>query len=289
MRAPGTIRSDMREVVTALAGLVLGCAVGTVGFVLWSLSPQFPKAALPHAHAEAAAGLASIAIATAAPVQVPILVYHIVRPAYPSDSAELKKYRVTPELFNAELAHLRNAGYHVIGFQQLEAHFASSTPLPSKPVVLTLDDAWEDQYQYAFPILEQRHDTATFFVFTNAINSRGFLSLSDLKTMVAAGMSVGDHSKSHPYFAHLTATSSLVSQIVKTKHELEQQLGVPVIAFAYPFGQYNAQVLTYIKKAGFLFGRGDGWHGDTISLSDRYTLSALNAPTTLSEFDQRFP
>ncbi len=279
----------MHKVLSALAGALLGVAASTAVFLLLR-SPQASLRAVPHAEAAVVRSVAPANVASSAePVAVPILVYHIVRPAYPSDSAELKKYRVTPGIFDAELAHLRGKGYHVIGFQQLEAHFASSTPLPSKPVILSFDDAWEDQYQYAFPILEKYHDTATFFVFTNAIDSRGFFTISELKTMIAAGMTIGDHSKSHPYFTHLTATSSLVREIIDTKRTLETELGVPVIAFAYPFGQYNPRVLAYVQKAGFLFGRGDGWHGPEVSPATRYTLSALNAPLSLADFEKYFP
>ena len=277
----------MQRFWSALAGVFLGSAVGAAVFLLSPPSPSTFFKTLPHA--EAAAVRSEPAASSTGPVQVPILVYHVVRPSYPSDSAEVKKYAVTPEIFDAELAHLRDAGYHVIGFQNLAARFASSTPLPSKPVILSFDDAWGDQYHYAFPVLEKYHDTATFFVFTNALDSRGFLTWTELHAMVAAGMTVGDHSKSHPYFAHLTATSSLMSEIVDTKRVLETKLGVPVIAFAYPFGQYNARVLEYVKKAGFAFGRVDSWHGPDVSPATRYVLSAMNAPTSLSEFAQRFP
>ncbi len=229
------------------------------------------------------------AATSTAGVDVPILVYHIVRPSYLGDDAAVRAIALTPGTFDAELLHLQSAGYHVVSFRNLEAYFASSTPLPTKPVILSFDDAWGDQYHYAFPVLEKYHDTATFFVFTNALDSRGFLTWTELHAMVAAGMTVGDHSKSHPYFAHLTATSSLMSEIVDTKRVLETKLGVPVIAFAYPFGQYNARVLEYVKKAGFAFGRGDSWHGPDVSPATRYVLSAMNAPTSLSEFAQRFP
>jgi len=261
--------------------------MGAAAILLWPSSSSVFSKTVPHVEAAVVRSVA--AASSTGPIQVPILVYHVVRPSYPSDTAEIKKYAVTPELFDAELAHLRDAGYHVIGFQNLAARLASSTPLPTKPVILSFDDAWGDQYRYAFPVLEKYHDTATFFVFTNALGSRGFLTWAQLKTMLAAGMTVGDHSKSHPYFTHLTATSSLMSEIVDTKRVLEAKLNAPVIAFAYPFGQYNARVLEYVKKAGFVFGRGDAWRGPDVSPATQYTLSALNAPTSLGEFNRLFP
>lgn len=222
-------------------------------------------------------------------IRIPILAYHIVRPSYPSDSAAVRALALTPETFDAELAHLHSAGYHVIGFRDLEAYFASSTPLPSQPVILSFDDGWGDQYEYAFPILRKYGDTATFFVFTNAIDHGKFLTWTDLRTMLAAGMTVGDHSRSHPFLARITATSTLWGEIDGSKKLLEQELGTPVTEFAYPFGQYDPAIISLVKQAGFKSARGDYWDGGEVGRNRLYTLPALNAPTTTEAFDRMFP
>jgi peptidoglycan/xylan/chitin deacetylase (PgdA/CDA1 family) len=221
--------------------------------------------------------------------QVPILVYHIVRPSYPSDDASVKAYAVTPETFDAELSHLATAGYTVIGFGELEAFLDTGAPLPPKPVILSFDDGWSDQYEYAFPILQKYHDTATFFVFTNGIGVKGYLTWDNLRTMINAGMRVGDHSKSHPYLTKIADPAKLADEIEGSKALLEEKLGVPITEFAYPFGQHNAAIITQLQAAGFKSARGDYWSGNTQSDANRYTLNALNTPTTLAQFEQRFP
>lgn len=219
--------------------------------------------------------------------RVPILVYHIVRPSYPDDSAGVRAIAVTPETFEAEMTHLSSAGYHVIPFSALESHLASSTPLPAKPVVITLDDGWEDQYEYAFPILKAHDYPATFFVFTNAIGSKGFFTWSELKEMLAAGMTIGDHTKSHPYLTRLSAAKQQ-DEIAGSKAILERELGVTVNVFAYPFGLKDATTTAILRAAGFVAARDDG--GSPVqSEADIYDLGALNAPTTTTVFDKRFP
>lgn len=229
------------------------------------------------------------AASTTPRVLLPILVYHIVRPNYPNDSAAVRALALTPGVFDAELAHLKDAGYHVVGFPDLEAYFASSTPLPRKPVVLSFDDGWYDQFRYAFPILEKHQDTATFFVFTNAVGRRKFLSWDDLRALVAAGMTIGDHTRSHPYLPQITDPQHLRDEIEGSKRLLENELGVPVTEFAYPFGQYNRALMALVKKAGFKSARADYWNGGVQSLDRLYALAALNAPTTTAAFDRQFP
>lgn len=222
-----------------------------------------------------------------AAVNIPILVYHIVRPSYPDDSQSVRSLALTPEVFDAEMVYLARAGYHVISFDELERYFTRRAPLPSKPIIISFDDGWKDQFEYALPILEKNHVQATFFVFTNAIGRRGFVSWSDLEKIRDAGMTIGSHSKSHPYLTRI-ATSSLPSEIRESKHILEQHLGIRVNEFAYPFGKYTESIALLVKQAGYHAARGDFESGKQ-EVGRLYGLSALNAPTTIAAFEKKFP
>ncbi len=221
-------------------------------------------------------------------IRLPILVYHIIRPSYPSDSTAVRAIAVTPENFDAEMGYLGTAGYHVVRFGDLEAYFTHGSPLPPKPIILSFDDGWADQFKYAFPILNKDHYPATFFVFTNAIGRRGFLTWDELRQMVRAGMNIGDHTRSHPYLTTITSTSTLLSEIIGSKQLLEQKLGVPIDEFAYPFGMYNSSILSLVKEAGYKSARGDYYH-EGQSKANLFILPAMNAPTTTTLFKQRFP
>ena len=275
-----------------------------IGFVAWCLAAQ-SFAAL---YGTAGAAYASAAVVTVpknealyaelptpAPTQppsgdslrLPILVYHIVRPSYPSDSAAVKALAVTPETFRAELSYLKTAGYTVIPFTRLDAYFHDGTPLPPKPIVISFDDGWSDQYAYAFPILREFGYPVTFFVFTNAIGHKGFLTWNELKEMQAAGMSIESHSESHPYLSHMTATSTLRAEIAGSKRILEAHLGTPVTEFAYPFGMVDARIIRLVQAAGYASARGD-YSSTTQSKSRLYDLGGNNAPPTLQKFEQEY-
>src|ERR1700737_3819612 len=89
---------------------------------------------------------------------MPILMYHYVRTP-PSIFSDLMGYRlsVSPEDFTAQMDWLANNRYHPVDFDDLRAYFNGSTPLPSKPVIITLDDGYRDLYTTAFPILAAHH------------------------------------------------------------------------------------------------------------------------------------
>ena len=221
-------------------------------------------------------------------VSLPILVYHIVRPSYPSDDEAVQRLAQTPEVFDEEMQHLGDAGYHVVSFTALENYFRNGTPLPVKPVIISFDDGWGNQFTYAFPILGKYHYTATFFVFTNPIGTHGFLTWDNLRTMVAAGMTIGSHSLSHPYLTNITDPIVLWDEIDGSKQVLEKNLGITVNEFAYPFGQYDATTTALVEKAGYRSARSDVYTEKQFS-NRLYILGALNAPTTTALFAQRFP
>ncbi len=231
---------------------------------------------------------ATVSTSTLGAIDLPILVYHIVRPSYPTDSAAVRALGHTPETFDAEMKYLQDAHYHVVKFSDLENYFKNGKLLPPNPIIISFDDGWSDQFTYAFPILEKYHYTATFFVFTNPIGRRGFLSWSDLKALLAAGMTIGSHSRSHPYLTRDTDPAVLWNEIAGSKEALEKHLGITVGEFAYPFGAYNANIVAMVQKAGYLSARGDRMSGEQAA-SHPYELGALNAPTTLALFKQRFP
>jgi len=222
-------------------------------------------------------------------LKLPILVYHIVRPSDSTDSQAVRDLAHTPEIFDAEMKHLSDAGYTIVSFNDLENYYRSAALLPKKPIIISFDDGWSDQYQYAFPILKKYTYPATFFVFTNPIGTRGFMTWDELREMQKAGMHIESHSRSHPYLIRITDPAKLWNEINGSKERLEKELGVPVTEFAYPFGQYTPDIVALVKKAGYQSARGDHYFRGEQTVNRLFDLDALNAPTTLTLFKQKFP
>lgn len=190
-----------------------------------------------------------------ASVVVPVIVYHSVRPTFAGETEEVKRYSTEPEVFESELMFLRDNGYHVISFSEMLNYFDKGTPLPTKPVILTFDDGWKNQYVYAFPLLKKYGFVGTFFVFTSAIDHKHFMSWDELKEMDAVGMTIGGHTKTHPYLTRITDPVLLANEIAGGKKVLEEHLEKTVDVFAYPFGLNNLTIIKEVTDAGYRIGR----------------------------------
>ena len=201
----------------------------------------------PNVTSESALAPGPLAGASARSVVLPILVYHHVRPGSTSTLF------VSPEVFDEELQYLQYYGFHTISFTDLADYFEKGKPLPPNPTIISLDDGWENQFEYAFPILRKYHDTATFYVVTDYLDHGNFMTTEQLRTMVAAGMTIGCHTRSHPYLTSLGQERAW-DEIAGAKAILEAD-GFNVDTFAYPYGVYDARVVDMVREAGFRTAR----------------------------------
>jgi peptidoglycan/xylan/chitin deacetylase (PgdA/CDA1 family) len=200
-------------------------------------------------------------------VEMPILVYHHVVPGRASGSEEARLLFVTPETFEKQLQYLRDNNYHGVSFNDLADCLENGAPLPERPVILSFDDGWENQFTYAFPLLQKYRFTATFYVVTNYLDNDNFMTVDQLKTMIAAGMTIGGHSRSHPALPGLS-TARQWDEIAASRNWLQERLGVTIDTFAYPYGSYNAGVVALVKAAGYRTAR-------TVDFGTHYTLGEL--------------
>jgi peptidoglycan/xylan/chitin deacetylase (PgdA/CDA1 family) len=214
-------------------------------------------------------------------VEVPILVYHHIRRSVPVGSRAERRLTVTAQSFDHQLKYLQETGCHVITFATLAGYLAGAGELPTKPVIISFDDGWEDQFVNAVPSLEKYHYSATFFVVTDAIDSAGFFSSSQLRRLLGEGMEIGSHSRSHPHLEKINNPGILWDQIYSSKQILESQLGTAVEDFAYPYGSYNATTASAVRSAGYKTARACCIGGVQ---SDAYALRAVMAPDDLAKF-----
>jgi peptidoglycan/xylan/chitin deacetylase (PgdA/CDA1 family) len=71
-----------------------------------------------------------------------------------------------------------------------------------------------------------------------------------LAEMVAGGVTVGSHTRSHALLANETP-QVLRDEVEGSRRELEQRLGVPIRHFAYPDGRFNARAIQAVADAGY--------------------------------------
>jgi peptidoglycan/xylan/chitin deacetylase (PgdA/CDA1 family) len=104
------------------------------------------------------------------PSEVPILAYHRVcevpeEDAYPFD---IELVSASPAAFRRQMVYVRER-YTPITCATLIAALRGEIPLPARPVIVTFEDGFDDNYRYAFPILKALRMPATVFLSTGYI------------------------------------------------------------------------------------------------------------------------
>lgn len=226
-----------------------------------------------------------IATTSAPSLHIPIFIYHSVRPAFPTQTANQRLYSITPATFEQQLQFLHDNGFTVISMDQLAVDVQNATTSGvAKPVVLTFDDGWENQYKYAFPLLKKYHYTGTFYIFTNPIGkSKNFLTWQQIAEMNTAGMTIGSHTLSHPYLSKITP-DQLHAEVFNSKQILETHLGKPITNFASPFGYTSPALVALLKQAGYTTGR-TTYKGAHHSQADILSLTGFLVHDDMKDFE----
>lgn len=212
---------------------------------------------------------------------IPVVVYHGIRKTKDSESKALKEFNVSPEIFEQQLVYITTAGYTPMTIHQLVESEKMGT-VPAKPVLLTFDDGWKNQYTNALPLLVKYNVPATFYIFTDAVGAKNFFSWNDVFAIDKAGMEIACHSVTHPMLTKLDPIKAF-QEMEQCRMILEKRLGKPITDFAYPYGDYNHDIMTLTKNAGYDTGRTSN-KSKYNSLSDLFTINALDAHDDLEEF-----
>lgn len=168
-------------------------------------------------------------------MNVPILVYHHVKPQWPDDF-EGRTITVIASDFESELAYLRDSGYETVSLAELANALLYGLALPEKPVVLTFDDGYDDMYAHAFPLLQKYGLTGSFGLVTGYLGNSGYLTWDQAREMSDAGNEMVSHSVGHTDLGAATPEQA-AAEVRDSRAALEKNLGRPMQALIYPYGE----------------------------------------------------
>ncbi len=184
-------------------------------------------------------------------MMVPILMYHFVgRDLLEFEGQSTSRYNVTAADFDAQLALLHRLGYQTVTIGDIIDAISGTHTLPPRPIVITVDDGWVEQYDVMFPLLQKYGMRATYYITTNYTTGGRFMTWEQLQELVEAGMEIGSHSRSHPDLAQLSADAARF-ELTESKRLLEANLGITVRSIAYPYGSYSGTVIQLAREAGY--------------------------------------
>lgn len=175
---------------------------------------------------------------------LPVLNYHNI-----SSGNNYDWHNVTTGQLRKHFEYLNKNGYTAIFISELLEHVEQKKPLPAKPVMITLDDGYRDNFTRLYPLLKEYNIKANIFLVAGFIQSPDnkhlspnpmgeFMHVDEALEMSKDMVQFGSHTYSHQSYAALSLPEIEID-LRKTKERF-QELGIPVQpCHAYIYGDYN--------------------------------------------------
>ena len=182
------------------------------------------------------------------PTKVAILCYHDF-----AQNGTATETTILNEKFSEQIEALKKAGVHFLTLEEFKAWKLKGQKIPSKSVLITMDDGWSSVYEQAYPVLLKNKIPFTLFIYSNYLNRGGrSLSKNRLLTMLAHGASLGSHSHTHPLPPFIkeqqsklddTAFSAFIKKEFQlSKDKLESISRKTIDTYAYPGGYFQTEM-----------------------------------------------
>ena len=181
---------------------------------------------------------------------VPVLMYHAV-------GDEIWGYSdlfVSEARMEEQLQYLQENGYEPIWFSDL-AHIEDY----EKPVILTFDDGYDDNYTVLYPLLEKYQTKATIFVIGNAMGSQHKMTQEQVYELAASGLvSIQSHTYTHGNLSAMDEPA-LRQEMELSNAALAAATGQIPYVLCYPEGKYSHLTMDVAKDYYTFALRMDGW------------------------------
>lgn len=202
-------------------------------------------------------------------IEIPVLLYHVVSP----DPDMKNQYQFSLPEFKKQMDYLHANGYSTLSVEEFDLILHKTAPMREKPVLLTFDDCTSDFYTNVYPVLKQYGMKAIQFAVSNWIDTPGYMTSSQLKTVSENGIDVENHSEDHCFLTRLSHDQKL-QNLQEAASKITAFVGKAADYFAYPYGYYEADAISVIKELGLkgAFIVEDAFSTDT---SDVYVLPRI--------------
>lgn len=203
-------------------------------------------------------------------VQLPVIMYHGVL----EDESRLGQYVISKDELESDFRWLSENGYTPVLSADLLAYTERGVPLPEKPVMLTFDDGYLNNFLYAFPLAERYGMKFVLSpigkyadVYSDAPDGSPYYAhctWTQLRQMAESGLvELGNHSydlhstegtlgtKRQPGETAERYTQRLTADLTKAQTCIEENTGCAPVLFAYPFGAVSKGEPAIIRSMGY--------------------------------------
>jgi peptidoglycan/xylan/chitin deacetylase (PgdA/CDA1 family) len=181
-------------------------------------------------------------------VRLPVLMYHHIQSKESAREDHQTSLTVYTDYFEGQMKYLSDKGYKVISMSDLVNFFDSGVEIPKNSVLLTFDDAYEDFYLNAYPILQKFNFKATVFVPTGLVSNAGYLTWDEMDSMKDLVL-FANHTWSHKNVK--SNISQVEYEISTADSQLKDHLFNSPKIFAYPYGIDSLQAEKYLNSLGY--------------------------------------
>jgi len=190
---------------------------------------------------------------------IPILMYHSIQ--YEKKGSKLRGLCVSPMLFRMQMLTLKFLGYKGLSMTNLEPYLTGQKI--GKVFGITFDDGYQNNYEFALPILKKYKFTATCYIVSNnvgginywdvekGVTRKPMMNHDEIRGWIDEGMEIGSHSSNHLHLSGLS-DNQLKEEILHSKIKLENEYNTEVKHFCYPYGDKNRRLVEFVKKCGYI-------------------------------------
>jgi peptidoglycan/xylan/chitin deacetylase (PgdA/CDA1 family) len=188
-----------------------------------------------------------------------ILMYHMVEA--PPLFHGMRGLYVSPQHLGRQLRELQSSAN--ASFTNLSEW--NSTRPDARQVIITFDDAYLSLFKKGLPVLQATGLRAINYVVADRIGQMNqwdhsaksrdekLMDRSQINEWLAAGHEIGAHTLTHPHLERIPLELAR-REIVDSKKKLEDQFGIPIRHFCYPYGGHNQAVRDLVEEAGYETG-----------------------------------
>ena len=179
---------------------------------------------------------------------------------------------ISPERFEEHMAALAAAGYNTVSIAEMRDFVEKGLDLPEKALLITFDDGYLSNYEYAYPILEKYGMKAAVFM-VGSFAGKQYLDLAYFGWGAAREMSeagvfeIGGHSYDMHVYPPSEATRDGILRLPGESEEdyiaalrkdteafidvYEKNMGTRPSAFAFPYGKHEKLAEAILLEYGF--------------------------------------
>ena len=204
-------------------------------------------------------------------VELPILMYHGIT----EKPSKVSKFVISKDMLKKDMEYMKKHGYETVVMDDVIAYVKEGKPLPEKPIMLTFDDGYYNNYCYAYPLLKEYNMKAVISIigrFTDLYTdvpdenpAYSHMTWNEVQEMMSSGLV---EFQNHSYNLHTNdggrngckkkwgeSTDSyakcLKEDIGLLQQEMQLHTGYTPTTFTYPFGGISDASSEILREMGF--------------------------------------